>query len=149
MTDTLSLDVLSEPPKEFIKGQTLEFLMDLPPTVPAEFFKSVLDAGVGFLTTIRTQLRKAGNASDDGFIADLQAVFEDPPNCTQLRFTVPNTPDTSEWPLGLVEFDVLFTKTTYTMEDDVAVEVVKTYRSLPVRFTIVDGITRVPDEVTP
>lgn len=139
MTEILGLQVLLTPPKEFIRGQSLEFLMDLPPTVPEGFF-----AADTVETTLAARLCRAEDASDDGFIADLIVTWEDSPSCTQLRFKSPLDDDgndvTAKWPLGLVEFDVFFTKTTIVDE----VTTVKTFRSLPVRFKIVDGITRAP-----
>lgn len=134
MTDTLSLNILPNPPKEFIRGQTLEFLMELPPEVPAGFFKAV-----NVDTTLLCHLRKAEDASEDGLISELLVQFTDPPACTELRFTLPPDTDTSTWPLGLAEFDVRFTRNDSSQIG--VITVTKVFRSLPVQFKIVDGIT--------
>ena len=136
MTDTLNISIVPEPPKEFIRGQTLEFIMELPQTIPAYFFKTT-----NVTTMFKSQLRPAEDANEDNIICELNVAFDLllDPNGTILRFTCPEGTDTSEWPLGMVEFDVLFTKTT-TVSPGVAT--IKEFRSLPVKFKIVDGVTR-------
>lgn len=133
MTDTLGLSIAQDPPKEFVRGQTLNFFMELPATVPIGFFK-----GNGIETALKAHLRKAEDASEDGLICELLVQWTTA-DCIELHFQNPADVPTDDWPLGLAEFDVVFTKSVTTPPE--VTTVVTTYRSLPVQFKIVDGIT--------
>lgn len=134
----MSLDLLNtEPettPKEFIRGSTLEFVMELPKTVAADFF-----VGTGIVTTLESKLRQVNQAGAGGFIADLRPSWES--GNVKIRFLAKTQDeddnwiiaDTSEWPLGPAEFDLLITRT----KDGTT----KKYRSLPVKISIVDGVS--------
>ena len=123
-------------PKVFIRGATLEFVMELPHTVAASFFTV---AGAITSVTLESKLRLRDQAGDNGFIADPRPVFES--NNTKVRFLareqddddVWQVADTSEWPLGVAEFDLIITR--------VVSGVTKKYRSIPVRITIADGVS--------
>ena len=119
-------------PKSFIRGQTFEFVMELPKTVPLNWF-----GDTGISTTLQSQLRRCQNASDDGLIADLAPIWEPNTVFTKIRFCVL---DTSKWPVGPAEFDVLFTRTQAGAGEGGA-DIVKTYRSLPVSIVIVGEVT--------
>lgn len=116
-------------PKTFIRGATLEFLMELPKDIPTTFF----DNGTTISTALSAKLRSLQNAGEGGLIADLSPVWEAGSSYTKIRFFVS---DTSEFPLGPAEFDVLFTKTKTGSG-----AYVKKYRSNMVRIDIVDGVT--------
>ena len=137
----MSLDLYStqaEPtPRTFIRGATLEFVMELPYDVAADFF-----VGDGISTTLESKLRRLDRASASGLIADLHPVWE--PGNTKIRFLAQvydvdfqegEIVDTSEWPLGPAEFDLLVTRTV------TATGITKKYRSLPVKIIIVDGVS--------
>ena len=120
-------------PRTFVRGQTLEFLMELPQTIPLNWFG--VDAGSpsnGVTSTLAATLRKAQNAGPSGFIANLNPTWEPGTGRTKIRFLVAQT---NNWPLGPVEFDLVLTRTV------ASIGMSKTYRSLPVKFTIVDGVT--------
>ena len=124
-------------PKSFIRGQTMEFILELPPEVPAGFFLSEL-----VTTTLACQLRKLENAGEDGLIATLEVSWEDAAG-TKLRFKSAVDEDTNLWALGPAEFDVLFTRTENVelVTGIPGATQVKTFRSLPVQITIEDGVT--------
>lgn len=122
----------NQAPKTFVRGQTLEFIMELPPTVPLNWFGTDATPGNGVTTTLSASLRKFQNAGPSGFIADLNPVWEPGTGHTKIRFLVY---DTANWPLGPVEFDLVMTRTVAN------IGMSKTYRSLPVKFSIVDGVT--------
>ena len=129
-------------PKEFIRGQTMEFIMELPPEVPANFFRGYVAAETPVETTLACQLRRLENASESGLIATLLVTWEDAAG-TKLRFKSLADDDTNQWPLGPAELDVVFTRTVQT-EASTGIPgstTVNIYRSLPVRITIVDGVT--------
>jgi hypothetical protein len=138
MTNTLGLDIQPELPKTFVRGQTLEFVMELPCDVPKDYFHSsvVGPPSVVTDTALKAELRRLENAAADALIADLNAAWEPNTNYTKIRFKVANT---SSWPIGPAEFDVLLTRTVTTTPPGSAD--VKTFRSLPVRITIQDGVT--------
>lgn len=131
------LDFSTDPealPRSFVRGQTFEFVMELPETIPADWF-----GDTDISTTLKSELRRCQNASDDGLIADLAPTWEAGAEYTKIRFLVL---DTSEWPVGPAEFDVLFTR-TQTGAGPGGADVVKTYRSLPVSIVIVGEVTSV------
>jgi hypothetical protein len=128
MSDTLGITTLERPPKTFIRGQTLEFIMELPCDVPAYYFNKF--DGIQTNTTVAAELRQVENAGAQGFIASLTVSWEDIAS-TKLRFKAENT---DNWPLGPAEFDVVFVMT----KDQVFY---RKFRSQAVRFTIVDGVT--------
>lgn len=104
--------------REFSRGQNLNFIMYLPNYVPEGHYD-------GWTPT--AQLRKLHNPTEEGFIADLEVTWTDEKRIAlQFRFD-----DTSEWPLGPAEFDVVLTSPSG-----------EKVRTLPVRFTIVPGVTR-------
>lgn len=137
----ISVTVVEAVPPEFIRGQTLEFVMDLPADIPAGFW---YDVETGVATTLEAQLRKKENAGEEGLISDLVVTWENEAK-TKIRFKSPADADTQLWPIGPVEFDVFFTRTQENEQGSAS----KTYRSAPVRFTIVDGITRPTPPVAP
>lgn len=127
MTTPTVLDLPGELPKRFVRGQNFVFSMELPPTVAADRFLE---------WTPTCQLRRLDNAGPSGVIAAVACDWRAGSRCTVLefRFLAPDSElpgDTSAWPLGPVEFDVLFTHPTLGR-----------LRSLPVRLEIVDGVTR-------
>jgi hypothetical protein len=123
-SEKLGIEVGTEPPKTFIRGQSLEFLMELPCDVPKDYFHTST-------TTLACQLRSLENAGTDGLIDALIVTFEPNTNHTKLRFKAENTED---WPIGPAEFDVLFTRTVAL--------VVKKVRSQAVKIMILDGVTK-------
>lgn len=119
MNKLQELRIEKEPLREFVRGQTLDFIMYLPKNIPPNYFMN---------WTPTAQLRKLHNPTEEGFIADLDVTWADL-EYTALRFRYLG--DTSEWPLGPVEFDVVLTSPPgYKV------------RTLPVRFIIVPGVTR-------
>lgn len=127
--------MLGHPVREFVRGSTLEFIMEFPHNIhPVDFLGHI--NGPSISTTFSSHLRLADNDGPRGFIADLHP--EPNVEYTQLKFTAKdsngNIADTSHWPLGLVEFDVLIKRTV----DGVT----KYHRTLPVRFRIVPGVTQ-------
>lgn len=135
---TLVVEIENVPPKVFVRGQTLEFLMELPCDVPKDYFwNSVVGPpAVTVETTLKAELRQVENSGAGGFIANLNPVWEPNTNYTKIRFLVSST---DAWPLGPAEFDVLFTRSVNT--DPPNTTVVKTFRSLPVRIEIQDKVT--------
>lgn len=144
-----TLNVATQPeevPKTFIRGQTLDFIMELPDTIPADFFVKTTMDGPVIAQTIETvmvaELRRKENAGGAGLVAQLQVNWEDSASYgyTKLRFKYPTT---DAWPLGPVEFDVIFTRTVTDYNNGVPElnPEVKKFRSQPVQITIVDGVT--------
>lgn len=130
----MSLDLVTNTrteavPKTFTRGATLEFLMELPPEIPENWFNN----GTTISTTLSAKLRLKDQAGEDGLIADLNPTWESDTNYTKIRFLVS---DTSAFPLGAAEFDVLFTKTKTGTG-----AYVKKYRSQKVAITIEDGVS--------
>lgn len=133
--NTLSLEVQPELPKTFVRGQTLDFVMDLPCDVPANYFNSTVGT-VQTVTTVSSELRQVQNAGLNGKIATLTVSWEDLIEYSKLRFYADPT---GSWPLGPAEFDVVFVRTvTDTSTGQVKT---KTYRSSPIKITIADGVT--------
>ena len=136
-TNILNVTTQEVVPKTFIRGQTLEFVMLLPPEVPANFFGPIpinplVPDGPAYPETVVTsQLRRLENAGEDGLIAQLQVSWEPGTSYTKLRFKYETT---NTWPLGPAEFDVTFVRT-------IGVATTKKYRSQPIAITIKDGIT--------
>jgi hypothetical protein len=129
----MDLNTSLQVPKEFIRGQTLEFIMELPPEIPYNWFNN----GTNISTSLQSKLRRVENAGADGFIADLAPMWWDVSTgkYIKIKFMV-DFMSTFNWPLGPAVFDVVFTlvKTgsgSYT----------KMYRSLPIKINIVDGVT--------
>lgn len=119
---TLDVKIDSKVPKTFIRGQTLEFLMELPCDVPALYFQD---------TTVQSELRQIQNAGVMGFISVLEVNWEPDTDFTKLRF---RAEETDTWPLGPAEFDVLFHRF-------VNGDLVRRFRSVPMRILITDGVT--------
>ena len=59
--DLLNTDSVEPAPRVFIKGQTLEFLMELPKTVPAGFFETE-----GVSTVLTSELQLEGQSGEEG-----------------------------------------------------------------------------------
>jgi hypothetical protein len=116
-------------PKIFIRGTTLEFVMDLPLKIPKNWMCNLTDTDCGLVA----KLHRAEHAGAGGLIGDLNPTWETGTDFTRLRFGPILAATTADWPLGLAEFDVVFTRTKAA--------VTKVYRSVPVQFTIVDGVT--------
>ena len=150
----MTLEIIGTPPQvavpeSIIQGQTLEFLMELPKTIPADWFNNgsgvdgVLDpvngatGQSGVFTTLASQLRRLQHEGGEGLICDLSPVWEPGSHSTKIRF---QGGDTTNWPVGPAEFDVVFTRTVCAVG---AEDVVKVYRSLPVRIEILGGVTQV------
>ena len=97
----------------FPKGTTFTCSAFLPDTVPDGFFD-----GWG----IKAEMRRKGNSTDIGLVAELDVEWLDPGINRQLTFYYRNT---DRWPVCLVTVDVLFTNTdgeqlrTSTIEIDI------------------------------
>lgn len=103
---------------EFIRGQDFNVVLLLPVTVPEKEFKDWVPS---------SQVRRRDNAGPEGLIANLAVSWEDE-RCIALRF---RHADTSKWPLGPAELDVVLTSPTGFIK-----------RSLPIRFNITYGVTK-------
>jgi len=121
-SNTLGLNLEQEVPRQFIRGQTLIFEMELPCNIQPNEMQDYIPSA---------ELRRIQNAGEDGFIAALDCSWKDGSQHTVLTFLAH---DTELWPLGPAEFDVLFTGTGNK-------EGFK-FRSAPVQIEIVDGVTR-------
>lgn len=128
-SNTLGVVVQNQIPKTFTRGQLLEFVMELPPEIPADFF-----GGASTTTELTSELRQVENAGKDGLIAPLEVSWE-PGTFTKIRF---HCSDTNDWPLGPAEFDVKFTR---TVTQGTGTPTVQVFRSQPVQFIIKDGVT--------
>lgn len=110
----LGIQTLNDVPKIFKRGQTLEFIMDLPADVPADYFGPP-EVSDGFSTEVSCQLRKRENAAVGGLIAPLVVTWEPDSDYKKLRFKAENT---ENWSLGPAEFDVVLVRSngvnTYT-----------------------------------
>lgn len=146
-TNTLSVEVQPEVPKSFIRGQTMEFIMDLPCDVPAKYFHNTVIENPGptqvttsTTTAVTSELRQVQNAGASGKIATLDVRWEDLIEYTKLHFEADNT---DNWPLGPAEFDVVFVRTVTVTDASTGQVTSKTkkFRSNPVRITITDGVT--------
>lgn len=116
----------------FIRGQTFEVLLDLPSDVPPNYFENSSTS-----TDLVAAVRKRNNPGASGLIAHLEVSWEPGSDYHQLRVLAE---DTANWALGPVEFDVVFTRTV--LDSGTGLSVSKTYRSMPVKFTILNGVTR-------
>lgn len=85
-------------PKTFKRGATFNVTMALPSYVATGHFAD---------WTPTAQLRRFEDDSAKGLLADLTFEWTDPEDAR--AFTLTAT-DTADWPLGLAEFDVMFTK---------------------------------------
>lgn len=134
MTVNLESDPANPTPPTFIRGATLEFRMRIDARFAADFFTAD-----GVTATFESKLRRLAQAGDEGFICDLRPVLSD--DGEFVTFTAKEqdeddawvTADTSEWPLGLAEFDLFITRTL--------AGVTKKYRSIPVSIKIKDGVS--------
>lgn len=81
----------------FKRGSSFKFSLKLPESVPDGKF-------AGWTPT--AQLRKHRDDRADSLIATVAVAWED---ITTTRTLVINHPDTSDWPLGLADFDILLT----------------------------------------
>ena len=116
---TQSLNVTpDEFPREFIRGQSLWFKMKLPPKIQAAAL---------FPYNLSCTLRRYKNPGENGFIANLSVGWTDS-SATEIEFSYPG--ETGEWPLGLAEFDVLFTHPTTGRK----------IRTRPTQIMINDGV---------
>lgn len=136
--NTLRVEIDATPPKTFVRGQTLEFVMELPCDVPKDYFHSsvVGPPAVVTDTVLSSELRRAEQAGPGGFIADLNPVWEPNTNYIKIRFKAENT---EAWPLGPADFDVLFERSVLTTPPGSTAT--KKFRSLPVRIEILAGVT--------
>lgn len=78
---------------EFARGSSFEAVMTLPQSVAENYFAEWQPL---------SQLRKEGNLTKEGLIDDLTLTWLGP-----REFILSNN-DTDKWPLGMAEFDVLF-----------------------------------------
>jgi hypothetical protein len=79
---------------EFARGSTFEAIMSLAETVPDNYFSNY---------STLSQIRRAGQLTNDGLIGVLDFTWLGPRQFSLI------TNQTDDWPLGLAEFDVLFT----------------------------------------
>lgn len=97
----------------FPKGTTFTCSAFLPDTIPDGFFD-----GWG----VKAEMRRKGNSTDIGLVAELDVEWIDPGINRQLSFYYRNT---DHWPVGTVVVDVLFTNSqgeqlrTSTIEIDI------------------------------
>ena len=84
---------------DFAKGSTFEAVMSLPESVQDNYFQG---------WQVLSQIRRAGQLTKEGIFAEFD--FKWLGNVH--RQFVLSTDDTDKWPLGLAEFDVLFTSNT-------------------------------------
>ncbi len=81
----------------FKKGATFSFILQLP---------SIVEEGQLVGWSLKAQIRKQGNDQASGFISDLEVTWVDEEKATSIRAFHQNTED---WPVGILEFDVIFT----------------------------------------
>lgn len=80
---------------EFARGSSFEAVVRLPPSVEANYFDT---------WQALSQLREEGNLTKEGLIGDLTVKrLDGEPNIFLL-----SSNDTDKWPLGMAEFDILF-----------------------------------------
>jgi len=142
----MNLDLLNTTPettpRTFIRGSTLEFVMELPKTIAAAFF-----VATGVTTTLESKLRLVDQAGTGGFICDFRPEWET--GNVKIRFLAQTNTgtvavpvwviaNTSAWPLGPAEFDLLITRTAVAPATPA---VTRKYRSLPVKIVISDGVS--------
>lgn len=87
-------------PFEFKRGATFMVVMNLPESVPLNYFDG---------WNPEAQIRKANNDNQSGFIDDLTFEWADIETSRQFTLTCE---DTSKWPVGAAEIDVKFTSMT-------------------------------------
>lgn len=104
---------------QFIRGQDFNVVLHLPVTVQEGEFENWVPT---------SQVRRLDNAGPGGLIADLSVTWVDPIKAISLHFQFP---DTSDWPLGPAELDLVLTSPEGF-----------TKRSLPIRFNITYGVTK-------
>lgn len=107
------------PTMEFKRGATLGLVVRLPPNIQDGFFTN---------WDISSQIRRHKNNTLKGFIADLNATWIESPDNNMVLI---HHSDTTEWPLGLAEFDLKFTSPTGTV-----------VKSVTVSVNITDGVTK-------
>lgn len=84
-------------PTPFKRGSTFSFQMAIPDTFAAGYFG---------MWRVEAQIRREGNSSPQGLIADLSTIWADPTTNMQLVVFHANT---DRWPIGRAEMDILFT----------------------------------------
>lgn len=134
MTVTLENDPANPAPPTFLRGTTLDFRMRIDARFAADFFTAT-----GVTATFESKLRRLCQAGDEGFICDLRPELS--VDGEWVTFTAKEqdeeeawvTADTSEWPLGVAEFDLFITRTLSGAT--------KKYRSLPVTIRVKDGVS--------
>lgn len=88
---------IAETIHDFARGSTFEAVMSLPESVPEDYFLNWQPL---------SQIRRAGQLTKAGMIGEFDFKWLGP-----REFSL-TTDDTDRWPLGVAEFDVLFTSTT-------------------------------------
>jgi hypothetical protein len=78
---------------EFARGSTFEAVISLPESIAENYFAE---------WQALSQIREEGNLTTDGIMGDLELSWLGP------RQFMLKTDDTDNWPLGMAEFDVLF-----------------------------------------
>lgn len=127
--------------RKFIRGSTLMFELDLPDEIHPED----LEEDENMTLSLRSHLRRLGDASKDGFIADLRPILD--VERMKILFHAQEydeeqeewvRADTSNWPIGPVEFDVVIIQNRTDIPDYTPGIV----RFEPLQFDIVDGVTQ-------
>lgn len=106
-------------PVPFKRGQTFSFVMGTPDNVTE-----------GMLAHWKpsAQIRKRGNVTPSGLVANLNVFWADPNTAKDVIFYHNNT---HNWPIGLLEMDVLFTSVNG-----------ETLRTDTVTFNVTGGVTQ-------
>lgn len=78
---------------EFARGSSFEAVMSLPQSVQEDYFAE---------WQALSQIREEGNLTKEGILGELDLKWLGP------RQFVLSSDDTDKWPLGMAEFDVLF-----------------------------------------
>lgn len=120
-------EYIDTPSTPFKRGSTFSFLLQLPDGVEDDQFKD---------WTLKAQLRKQGNSQQSGFVTELECNWVEDSKSKTVRVY---KADTSTWPTGLLEMDIVFTAPVST-EDPTAVPEVVT--SATVVFDIQREITK-------
>lgn len=87
---------------QFKRGTSFSFLLQIPDTVEDDFFEG---------WTLRSQARRNENNQPNGFIAEVSAEWIPDSLHKQIRIAFS---DTSDWPIGMMDLDVLFSDTVTT-----------------------------------
>jgi hypothetical protein len=111
---------------DFKQGATFSFLLQLP---------SLVSEGQLAGWTLKSQIRRQGNDQVSGFIADLEASWVDAEKAMTVRVF---KSDTSQWPVGICEFDVVFTAPVDAENPTAAREVIK---SVNVYVNVLGSVT--------